>query len=356
MKYSIEEVPVKKLIELIENNKVDLKPSYQRNFIWNPTDQKYLIDSILRNYPLPNFFLYLKADGSYEMVDGQQRSRTIFRFWEGIIASSEKLTINDIDHSKFLEYKLNWSIITLLEEGDSLENFYVLVNKRGKHLNTPELFTAAYHDKHFLLLVEDLLDLQDMIELDLFSETSSKRMNDRSFIEELVAYLKVGITDKKDVVEKIYENDIEEKEIEFLKARFAKIISIIKEVSSIKPINTTRFKQKNDFYTLFNFVNENIEAGIALLKYQYKILLFIEEFIKPSNEECVPFREYALNCVSQSNSKNARIKRLEFFNAILKNTNIEHNEDLQEVLTFLEANTDKVAELVKYDGFQLLKV
>ncbi|HEY6435537.1 MAG TPA: DUF262 domain-containing protein, partial [Ignavibacteriaceae bacterium] len=108
MDYYAKEISIKELYNLIETQKIDLNPSYQRNFIWSPDNQKELIDTILNSYPLPNFFLYQKSDDSYEMVDGQQRSKTIYRFIKGDITSSKafgKKNFEQIDKVKFLNYR-----------------------------------------------------------------------------------------------------------------------------------------------------------------------------------------------------------------------------------------------------------
>ncbi len=57
MKYSNFEWTIGDLVNLIESKKINLRPSYQRNFIWSSKDQKLLIDSIRKGYPLPNFFI-----------------------------------------------------------------------------------------------------------------------------------------------------------------------------------------------------------------------------------------------------------------------------------------------------------
>ena len=57
MEYKNKELTIKELINLIESKSINLRPPYQRNFIWTPKDQRLLIDSIHKGYPLPNFFL-----------------------------------------------------------------------------------------------------------------------------------------------------------------------------------------------------------------------------------------------------------------------------------------------------------
>lgn len=346
MKYELKELTISDLVNLIDENRVDLNPEYQRNFIWSPNDQSDLVDTILKNYPVPNFFMYENPNGDFEMVDGQQRSKTIYRFVNGLISSSKdtgKLKFSNCEEQSILQYKLPFIIIRELNSSDSLRDFYVLINKKGKHLNVPEVNKSEHLDKNFFQLSNNLLDYQNLIDLNLFTEAARKRMNDRAYIEELLGYLKLGIKDKKNTVARLYSEDISDIEYQQLDQGFKEVIDKIAILNEIHPIKSTRFKQKNDFYTLFNFINENISEEIEILKYQYKILLILDgkdkegrQLIRPSNEDCEILKYYANNCVTQSNSKDARDKRLLFFDLILKNQDLENNSLLSELLDYLE--------------------
>lgn len=57
MEYCNKEFTIRELLNLIESKSINLRPPYQRNFIWSPKDQRLLIDSIHKGYPLPNFFI-----------------------------------------------------------------------------------------------------------------------------------------------------------------------------------------------------------------------------------------------------------------------------------------------------------
>ena len=124
------------------------------------------------------------------------------------------------------------------------------------------------------------------------------------------------------------------------------VINKIYALNDIKPIKQTRYKQKNDFYTLFCFINEHIDEKFEVLQYQYKILTFISEndFITPSNEDCRPFMDYAINCVSQSNSKRAREMRLQFFEQLLCNKKENGGDVVNEIIDYLlkEYGLDKI--------------
>lgn len=338
MKYSVKLYSIEELIRTIKKNGINLRPSYQRNFIWGPKDQRCLISTIEKGWPLPNFFVYKDKEGNYEMVDGQQRATTIFKYVNKEFKDDNKKFFEEIDKDMFLDYQLCVIELTDLLPGESLEQFYTLVNKRGIHLNPAEVTKAEYHDTPFMSLVKDIMEDQRLIDLDLFADSVAKRMNDRSLIEELLAVLFSGITDKRLEVERLFNVNIDSNTIAEKKQRFGKILDKLTAINTVRAINDTRYKQRNDLYTLFCFINEHIEDDADILKEQYKLLVFISdrEDIRPTNEECEAFQTYAFNCVTQSNSKTARTKRLEFFDSILcnKNTGEDKNDSLDSIETY----------------------
>jgi len=59
---------------------MDLRPSYQRTLVWNLQRKRLLIDSILRGYDVPKFYVRKVDSDNYEVVDGQQRISAIWDF------------------------------------------------------------------------------------------------------------------------------------------------------------------------------------------------------------------------------------------------------------------------------------
>jgi hypothetical protein len=64
---------------------LDLRPVFQRRAVWKPGAKSYLIDTIIRRLPIPIVFLRDRISMSTmttqrEVVDGQQRLRTILAF------------------------------------------------------------------------------------------------------------------------------------------------------------------------------------------------------------------------------------------------------------------------------------
>ena len=63
--------------QLKQNGEVTL-PSVQRGFVWKPYQIENLWDSILRGYPIGSFLLSENENGTYDLMDGQQRATAIF--------------------------------------------------------------------------------------------------------------------------------------------------------------------------------------------------------------------------------------------------------------------------------------
>ncbi|MGC0389156.1 hypothetical protein ABIF91_001510 [Bradyrhizobium sp. USDA 241] len=70
-------------------NRIDPTPDYQRPPAWSKKQKQLLIDSILREYDVPKMYWRAvnRPDGiKYEVIDGQQRLRTIWEFRAGEFA------------------------------------------------------------------------------------------------------------------------------------------------------------------------------------------------------------------------------------------------------------------------------
>lgn len=345
MQYQQTHWPIKRLIKEYEAKHINLSPPYQRNPIWTLKAQQKLIDSILSNKPIPNFFLLKTTAKSYEMIDGQQRARTILAYWKNLLVDQDNATFQErIDasanrqqfRSRFLDYPLSITIVTKLDDNESVEDYYALLNSSGLRLNRPELKKAEYFTTNFLKLLLDLVQNEQLKNLKIFTTSNVARMNDVDFVSELVATLKYGISDKKEKVDQLYEDDISISEMKALKRAFEQNLATFDRFNYITPLIRTRYKQKNDFYTVFHLFYNLRNSELALLDQLYCVLVKIGPHIRPSQEECEPLREYAFHCVTQSNSKLARQTRHDILADILLNKNSKPNSVQEAILKFFD--------------------
>lgn len=89
MSFSYDLRPIQTLINQIKNiskrDGIDLRPNYQRGYIWTEDFKDKLLYSIIKKYPIGNISLRVRADknekgATNEVVDGQQRLTTIYKF------------------------------------------------------------------------------------------------------------------------------------------------------------------------------------------------------------------------------------------------------------------------------------
>lgn len=165
------------IANLYENHvagKIDYNPSFQRESIWTEEKQSFLIDSILRNYPIPPIFLRQRIDDltgktSYEVIDGKQRLTSIMKFIKNEIpVSSEEEPSDEEYESKIAglyfkelddtslgrEYKKNyWRYHIPIEYIDTesdeiIKHIFDRLNRNGEPLTGQELRNAKYNQKY----------------------------------------------------------------------------------------------------------------------------------------------------------------------------------------------------------------
>jgi len=65
---------------------INTNPDYQRPSVWTKGQKQMLIDSILRDYDIPKIYLHKVDNDTYDVVDGQQRIRAIWSFYDNEFA------------------------------------------------------------------------------------------------------------------------------------------------------------------------------------------------------------------------------------------------------------------------------
>jgi hypothetical protein len=67
-------------------------PDWQRGEVWDRAKKQELVDSILRGWKLPKFYFVKTSEDEYEVLDGQQRLRTIYEFFSNELPLTEAAT------------------------------------------------------------------------------------------------------------------------------------------------------------------------------------------------------------------------------------------------------------------------
>lgn len=129
------------------NGLLDIRPPYQREFIYNEKEQQAVITTVLNGYPLNIMYWVKRSDDAecpYEVMDGQQRTLSLCEYVAGKFAYDFKNFFNqpaDIQ-KKILDYKLTVYVCEG-EESEKLE-WFKTINIAGKSLNEQEIRNAVY--------------------------------------------------------------------------------------------------------------------------------------------------------------------------------------------------------------------
>lgn len=129
------------------DGRLDIRPPYQREFIYNDKEQQAVIKTVLNNYPL-NVMYWVKrsndADCPYEVMDGQQRTLSICEYVTNQFFYEFKKFDNQPEDIK--ERILNYPLTVYVCEGEPSEKleWFKTINIAGKPLNEQEINNAIY--------------------------------------------------------------------------------------------------------------------------------------------------------------------------------------------------------------------
>jgi len=154
MKIELKEITIKELSkDFLDNQeegvigyggKLDIRPPYQREFIYNDKQRNLVINTVFKNFPLNVFYWAVKKDGTFEVIDGQQRTISICQFINGDFAYEDRYfhNLQDDEQEKILNYKI---MVYFCSGTDSEKlDWFRTINIAGEQLTDQELRNAVY--------------------------------------------------------------------------------------------------------------------------------------------------------------------------------------------------------------------
>lgn len=159
MKIVTRKVVVRDLVEGYTDNgeggvvgyggKLDIRPPYQREFVYKDAQRAAVINTVRHDYPLNVMYWADHGDGTYEVMDGQQRTISLGQYASGNFSfdfgHGPKAFYNMTQDEKdqFLDYELFVYVCT----GTDIEklDWFKIINIAGEKLTEQELRNAVYH-------------------------------------------------------------------------------------------------------------------------------------------------------------------------------------------------------------------
>jgi len=138
--YSALNFPICNFVVLEEAERLII-PDYQRDYIWSDTQKGLLIDSIFKSIPIGNIFLNERGGSpAYEIIDGQQRLTTLFKFM------NDEFAYQDVYYSELpdkytarISHFVVQTYITYYTDVKDILRLYYVLNWAGTQHNVEEM-------------------------------------------------------------------------------------------------------------------------------------------------------------------------------------------------------------------------
>ena len=123
---------------------LDIRPAYQREFVYKDKQREAVIETIRKNFPLNVMYWVKNGEASYELLDGQQRTISICEYLNGKFSLNFQYfhNLEEEERNQILDYKL----MIYFCEGTSREklDWFKTINIAGEKLTSQELRNAIY--------------------------------------------------------------------------------------------------------------------------------------------------------------------------------------------------------------------
>lgn len=155
MEVKLKELTVKELVKDYKDHaeegvsgyggRLDIRPPYQREFVYNAKQKEAVIDTVTKGFPLNVMYWAVRDNGDFEIVDGQQRTISICQYINSDFSYKDRYfhNLSTDEQDKILNYEL-----TVYEcsgsDSEKLE-WFKTINIAGEELTDQELRNAVYH-------------------------------------------------------------------------------------------------------------------------------------------------------------------------------------------------------------------
>lgn len=160
MNILLKEITIRELANGYEDNneggvvgfggKLDIRPPYQREFIYKVKQRDAVIDTITKDFPLNVMYWSVSENENFEVIDGQQRTISICQYIEGDFSVEvgnfpEKRAFHNLQKDE-QEQILNYKLMVYFCSGPDIEKleWFKTINIAGERLTDQELKNAVF--------------------------------------------------------------------------------------------------------------------------------------------------------------------------------------------------------------------
>ena len=123
---------------------LDIRPEYQREFVYKDKQREAVIDSVKEGFPLNMMYWAEREDGTFEIIDGQQRTISIGQYVNSDFSIKGRSfhNLQTDEQARIYDYEL--MIYVCSGEPSEKLKWYEIINIAGEVLYPQELRNAVY--------------------------------------------------------------------------------------------------------------------------------------------------------------------------------------------------------------------
>ena len=159
MKIELHRIPIRELIEGYVDDaesgvrgyggRLDIRPAYQREFVYKEKERNAVVSTVMKGFPLNVMYWAKNPDGTFEVMDGQQRTISLCQYanvdfaWGELDLAAKYFHRQAEDvRRRFLDYEL----MVYFCEGTQSEkiDWFKVINIAGLKLTAQEMRNAVY--------------------------------------------------------------------------------------------------------------------------------------------------------------------------------------------------------------------
>ena len=126
------------------NGKLNIRPKYQREFVYDDKKRNAVIETIIKGFPLNVMYWVKNGEDEFEVLDGQQRTISFCQYVTGAFSLNNRAfhNLTGPEQQQILDYK----VMVYFCEGNDKEklDWFRIINIAGEKLTDQELRNAVY--------------------------------------------------------------------------------------------------------------------------------------------------------------------------------------------------------------------
>ncbi len=158
MKIELKKVTIREVAEnYIDNDeegvvgysgRLNIRPKYQREFVYDAKQRDAVLETIRKGFPLNVMYWAVNEDGTYELLDGQQRTISFCQYVAGnysVNIAGHPMAMHNLTQPQ-KDLILNYELMVYVCEGNDQDklDWFTTINIAGAELTAQELRNAVY--------------------------------------------------------------------------------------------------------------------------------------------------------------------------------------------------------------------